>query len=96
MFDQSVGSVLVTDNGSLKGIVTDRDLVIELLTGNGVANVFEDSTGVADLTAQDVMTANPVTVDSEMEFPNVLIQMADAKARRIQLPKMAKSPESSR
>lgn len=83
MLAQSVGSVLVEDNGHLEGIITDRDLVIELMTGSGAANVFEDASGAAELTAQDVMTPDPVTVDHEMEFPKILRQMADAAARRI-------------
>ena len=83
MFDQSVGSILVEDNGRLEGIITDRDLVVELMTGDGAANVFEDASAAAELTAQDVMTSDPVTVDQDMEFPKVLRQMADAVARRI-------------
>lgn len=87
MFDQSVGSVLVEDNGRLEGIITDRDLVVELMTGSGAANMFEDASGAAELTAQDVMTPDPVTVDQDMEFPKVLRQMADAAARRIPITK---------
>ena len=87
MFDQSVGSVLVEDNGRLEGIITDRDLVAELMTGNGTANVFEDASGAAELTAQDVMTSDPVTVDHDLEFPKILRQMADAAARRIPITK---------
>lgn len=87
MFDQSVGSVLVTENGELKGIITDRDLVVELMTGSGAANVFEDASVAAELTARDVMTADPVTVDHEMAFPKVLREMADASARRIPVTK---------
>lgn len=83
MFDQSVGSVLVEDNGQLEGIITDRDLVVELMTESGAANVFEDASAAAELTAYNLMTADPVTVDHEMEFPKVLKQMADATGRRI-------------
>lgn len=86
MFEQSVGSVLVEDDGHLEGIVTDRDLVVELMTGSG-ANVFEDASAASEVTAQDVMTADPVTVDHEMEFPKVLREMQDAAARRIPITK---------
>lgn len=87
MFDQSVGSVLVEENGDLRGILTDRDLVVELMTGNGATNVFEDPSAAADVTAQDLMTADPVTVDYEMEFPKVLREMENATARRIPITK---------
>lgn len=83
MFDQSVGSVLVEENGDLEGIITDRDLVVELLTGDGAANVFEDPSAASELTSRDLMTADPVTVDHEMEFPKVLREMENAAARRI-------------
>lgn len=83
MFEQSIGSVLVDENGDLKGIITDRDLVVELMTGNGAANILEDSSAAADVTAQDLMMTDPVTVDHEMEFPKVLREMENASARRI-------------
>lgn len=83
MFDQSVGSVLVEDNGRPEESITDRDLVVELMTGNGAATVFEDASAAAELTAEDLMTPDPVTVDHEMEFPKVLRKMADAAARRV-------------
>lgn len=83
MFDRSVGSVLVEDDGRLEGIITDRDLVGDLMTGDGAANVFEDPSAVSELTARDLMTTDPVTVDREMEFSKILDRMADATARRI-------------
>ena len=64
-----------------------RDLVVELMSGDGAANVFEDASAAAELTAQDVMTPEPVTVDYEMAFPKVLRQMADVAARRIPITK---------
>lgn len=83
MFDRSVGSVLVQKDGHLEGIITDRDLVTELLTDQGATNLFEESSDTTDLTARDVMTPDPVTVDRELEFAKVLRQMSDAHARRI-------------
>lgn len=87
MFDHSVGSVLVKDDGTVKGIITDRDLVEELLTGSGEANIFEDPSAASELTAQDVMNPDPVTVDHDLEFPKVLRQMEDATVRRIPITK---------
>ena len=87
MLDESVGSILVEEDGELKGILTDRDLVVELMTGDGAANVFEGSSAAADVTAEDLMTTDPVTVDHEMEFPKVLREMENAAARRIPITK---------
>lgn len=87
MFAESVGSVIVEEDGELEGIITDRDLVVELLTGAGAANIFEDPSAAADLTAQDLMTSDPLTVDHEMELPKVLREMEDACARRIPVTK---------
>lgn len=83
MFDQSVGSIVVEENGNLKGIITDRDLVVELMTSDGATNVFEDAPAASDLTAGDLMTTDPATVDQEMEFPKVLREMENAGVRRI-------------
>jgi CBS domain-containing protein len=87
MFAESVGSVIVEEDGELEGIITDRDVVVELLTGAGAANIFEDPSAAADLTAQDLMTSDPLTVDHEMELPKVLREMEDAGARRIPVTK---------
>jgi CBS domain-containing protein len=57
------------------------------MTGNGATNVFEESSAAADVTAQDLMTTDPVTVDYEMEFPKVLREMENAAARRIPITK---------
>lgn len=83
MFDKSVGSVLVEEDGDLAGIITDRDLVIELMSGYGAANIFENTSEASDFTAGDLMMTNPVTVEKDMEFPKVLREMENAAARRI-------------
>lgn len=72
MFNHSVGSVLVIDDGYAEGIVTARDLVNKILTENGTANLFDDPSAASKMTAQEVMTADPVTVDQDLEFPKVL------------------------
>lgn len=83
MFDQSVGSIIVEEDSNLEGIITDRDLVVELMTGDGATDVFEDATAASDLTAGDLMTTDPATVDQEMDFPKVLREMENAGVRRI-------------
>lgn len=53
MRDASIGDVLVVEDGRLRGIVTDRDLVIR-----GMA----ENRDPADTTVQAVCTKEPVTV----------------------------------
>ncbi|MGY0412005.1 CBS domain-containing protein [Staphylococcus sp. mip270_02] len=54
MAKQDIGFLPVLDNGNYVGVITDRDIVIK-----GVAQSLN--------TAQQVMTKNVVTGDSEME-----------------------------
>ncbi len=53
MTSKRLGATAVTDNGRLLGIITDGDLRRMLVSGRTVAN----------LTAQDIMSANPKTID---------------------------------
>ena len=83
MFDHSVGSVVIVENDEPVGIVTDRDLAVELLAEDGPVNLFEPDVELADVTAEDVMTADPLVVDADDELPRVLHHMDEAHARRI-------------
>lgn len=83
MFEESVGSVVVAEGGQLRGIVTDRDLTVELLAEDSDFNVFDGESDLSDVTAADVMTTDPLTVGPDDEIPAVLDQMRDAIARRI-------------
>ena len=53
MTSKRLGATAVTDNGRLLGIITDGDLRRMLVSGREIAN----------LTAQDIMSANPKTID---------------------------------
>ena len=53
MTSKRLGATAVTDNGHLLGIITDGDLRRMLVSGREIAN----------LTAQDIMSANPKTID---------------------------------
>lgn len=83
MFERSVGSVVIVENDEPVGIVTDRDLTIELLAGGGDVNLFETERDPAKITAADVMTADPLVVNADDELPRVLHHMDEAHARRI-------------
>lgn len=73
MDDQMVGSIVITDGDELVGIVTDRSIALEL------RNV--DS--VDDVTAEDVMTADPVSVGEDDSHFDVLETMSAEGIRRI-------------
>ena len=53
MTSKRLGATAVTDNGRLLGIITDGDLRRMLVSGRTIEN----------LTAQDIMSANPKTID---------------------------------
>lgn len=84
MFERNVGSVVIVDGEDQPtGIVTDRDLTIELLAEDGEVNLFASDVNIDDITATEVMTTEPLTVTTEDELPRVLHHMTDAHARRI-------------
>lgn len=83
MFDRSVGSIVIVENDEPVGIVTDRDLTVKLLAGEGDVNLFETERDLTEITAADVMTADPLVVNADDELPRVLHHMDQAHARRI-------------
>ena len=52
--DNNVGSVVITEGSTPVGIVTDRDLAVEVLAGN----LDPQETTAADLMSADLVTAN--------------------------------------
>lgn len=82
MADENVGDVIVTEDDEIVGIVTDRDLTIHLLTDEHGSNVLSGESG-ADLTAGDVMTKDPLTIDSQARVPRLLHHMNQANVRRV-------------
>ncbi|MEV3987639.1 CBS domain-containing protein [Streptomyces sp. NPDC049837] len=55
MRDEDIGAVLVTEGGQLRGLVTDRDLVVRVLCRGGNA---EDHS-VADACSAEVVSVTP-------------------------------------
>ncbi|RKD88983.1 CBS domain-containing protein [Halopiger aswanensis] len=74
MDDENVGSVVITENGSPVGIVTDRDLTVRVLA---------DGTDPTDQTAEDVMTEDPETLETDAGFYEATNLMADHGIRRV-------------
>lgn len=69
-----VGALVVVDDGRPAGIVTDRDLVVEVLAGDR-----PDDT----LTIGDVMTREVGTVGEDEGLSEALVTMAELGARRL-------------
>jgi CBS domain-containing protein len=73
MREQDVGAIPIVDGGSLVGIVTDRDIAIEVV-GQGK----DISTPVGDIASRDL-----VTVDPEQTLDEALRLMAQHQVRRL-------------
>jgi len=74
MRSHDVGVIPIAENGSLLGLVTDRDLVVRVLAER------KDPTTV---TLRDVMTSSPVTVTPDMELTDARSLMAEHRIRRL-------------
>ena len=83
MYHQQVGSVVITDGEELAGILTDRDLVIELFAEDSERNLFDGEVPLEAVTAKDLMTTDPLTVSPNDELPTAIAQMNDAITRRL-------------
>ena len=73
MRDHNTGDVVVTNEGRLTGILTDRDVVIRL-----VAEGIDASTAVSE-----VCTSQPVTVDTQDTIEDAAQLMRDHAVRRL-------------
>ncbi|MFB6300786.1 MAG: CBS domain-containing protein [Halobacteriales archaeon] len=72
--DEDVGSVVVIEDNRPVGIVTDRDLAV---------NVLAEGHSPEGMTAEDVMTADLFTIDADAGIYETLRAAADANVRRI-------------
>src|SRR4051794_18357574 len=73
MRDEDVGSLPVTDQGRLVGVITDRDVVVRI--------VAENRTDTA--TVSDAFSRNPITVEPEDDLDDALQKMARHQVRRL-------------
>jgi CBS domain-containing protein len=74
MDEENVGSIVITEDNRPQGIITDRDITIEAVARE------EDPTSV---TAADVMSEDPVTVDTDSGIFDVIRAMNESNVRRI-------------
>ncbi|WP_128478692.1 CBS domain-containing protein [Halorussus pelagicus] len=72
MREENVGSVVVTEDDQPTGIVTDRDVALQV--------VADDK---SDLTAADVMTTDPATIPGRAGVFELTDAMRSAEVRRM-------------
>jgi len=73
MRDEELGDLVIEEDGKPVGIVTDRDVALAVAEG-------ED---LGDLTAEDVMTPDPVTIHEDATAVELPARMAEGRVRRI-------------
>ncbi|HLX49559.1 MAG TPA: CBS domain-containing protein [Streptosporangiaceae bacterium] len=74
MREHGIGTVLVVDDGELKGLVTDRDIVVR-----AVADIRDPAVTLVG----DICSADLVTVTPDDEVDTVLRHMRERAVRRV-------------
>ncbi len=74
MRDEDVGPIPIVENGSVTGMVTDRDIVVRIVADGKDAS----STTVGDIASRDL-----VTVDPEQTLDEATRLMAQHQVRRL-------------
>lgn len=74
MADESVGSVMITDDSEPVGIVTDRDLALRALAEDADPD---------DLTAADVLSPDLYCIEAEQGFYRAAELMSEHAVRRL-------------
>ncbi len=74
MEEEEIGSVVITDGEEPVGIVTDRDLAVQ---------VVAQGADPADHTAEDVMSSNLYTIEPDAGFYQATEMMSDHGIRRL-------------
>lgn len=85
MKKDNVGSIPVCDDaGHIKGIVTDRDIVLRVMAIS--ADAVSDSgktRSLSDMTSKDIMTADPVTVSPDTDIHHAALMFSSYQIRRL-------------
>ena len=74
MSDNNIGAVPVADNGKIRGVLTDRDIVLRCVAQNLSAQTTK--TG-------DVMTTGPVFVTGDTDVNDAMMLMSNEQVRRL-------------
>jgi CBS domain-containing protein len=72
MKEGGFGALLVVDGDDLKGIVTDRDIVV-----NAIAE------GNTDASVEDVCSSDTTTIEPDADIKDAIAQMREADVRRL-------------
>jgi len=71
---KEVGAVAVVDDGMLKGILSERDLVQRIIAGGGDADIIK---------VADIMTRDPITVQATNTLSDALDELRGRKFRHL-------------
>lgn len=74
MREHDIGSVPVCDNDRVLGMITDRDIVLR---------VISEGKNAKDTRVREVMTSNPVTGSPEMNIEDAARIMGERQIRRL-------------
>jgi CBS domain-containing protein len=74
MRDNNIGDVLVTDNGTLQGLVTDRDIVVRAVAGER---------DPATTPVRALCSAELITVGPDQDADTAVLQMRKHSVRRV-------------
>lgn len=69
-----VGNLIVMDNGNIKGILTERDIVY---------NVIAQGKNPKKITAADIMSDDVVTISPDSDIYTAMVKMKDFSVRRL-------------
>ncbi|AXG09803.1 CBS domain-containing protein [Haloplanus rubicundus] len=73
MLDEELGDLVIAEDDKPVGIVTDRDIALAVAR-------YDD---LSELTAEDIMTPDPVTIQEDATAVDLPATMADGRVRRI-------------
>lgn len=74
MRDENIGDVLVIEDGHLRGVVTDRDLVVRALA---------EGAGIGSKPVQEVCSAETITVSPDDDVDRAIQLMRERAIRRL-------------
>jgi CBS domain-containing protein len=74
MCDKNIGGLLITDNGKLAGIFTERDYARKLILKGKSSK---------DTTIKEIMTGNPFTVSPDSSIDDCMQLMSDKRIRHL-------------
>ncbi|AZH25623.1 CBS domain-containing protein [Haloplanus aerogenes] len=73
MLDEELGDLVIAEDDKPVGIVTDRDIALAVAR-------YDD---LSELTAEDIMTPDPVTIHEDATAVDLPATMAEGRVRRI-------------